>query len=135
MLELVKNWLVTFPQWNDGTLYVEHTDVTTGNAGLYPTGLQELQRTRDILGNTKVKNRCSFLLRRVTSHGRDNTCHAQWLLQLQSWVQSQSLLGLAPKLGENTRWFAQKGRLTEGTQPGTGVYSLELVAEYEITSN
>ena len=36
-LEKVKNWLLTFPQWEEGgQLYVDYTDAVPGNAGLYP---------------------------------------------------------------------------------------------------
>lgn len=132
-LEKLKQWVVTFPQWEDGhLLYIDYTGAVPGNAGLFPQGLEELERRQDVVGNRTVRCRCRFSLYRVT--GRENgEENARWLTDFQNWVQSQSLQGLAPTFGDDPRQerlWAQKGRLKDGSQTGTGVYSVELTAEF-----
>lgn len=133
-LEKVRQWVQTFPLWEEGQLlYIDHTGCVPGNSGLFSQGAQELARLTDILGNTTVRCRCSFSLYRVTTGQEDGAANAQWLLAFQNWVQEQSVLGLAPVFGdapEQERLWAQKGRLKQADQTGTGIYSVELIAEY-----
>lgn len=125
-MENIINWLKGFPQWQDA-LYVDHLEHTPGSCGLFPQGVQVLGRKTDILGGERLHLRSSYQLRRVTTPGMDN---AQWLLQLQKWVLEQNRSGSAPSLGENTRWSVENGKLTPGKQPDTGIYTLELMAQY-----
>ena len=128
-MDQIIKWLQTFPQWHD-TLYVDHIEPHPGCSGLYPKGDQLLKRQSDILGNDRLQLRTTYELRRVTPRGSDNLMYAQWLQQLQQWVWEQSRSGMAPSLGENTQWVAQKGRLSQSNMTGSGVYTLELVAQY-----
>lgn len=111
-------------------LYVDYTDARPGNMGLFSGGMEELERKTDILGNVTIRNRCSFTLRRVCAGQQSNEADAQWLLEFQNWIQRQSIQGLAPVFGENTRWRAEKGRLRDASQTGTGVYTVNLTVEY-----
>ena len=43
MLDVMKAWLETYPQW-EGTLQFDYADSVPGNAGLYPRGITELSR-------------------------------------------------------------------------------------------
>ena len=133
-LEKVQQWLLTYPQWEEGgLLYVDYTDAVPGNAGLYPNGLEEISRKTDVLGNVTVQNRYHFALYRVVTATEDNTGSAQWLLEFQKWVQSQSAAGLAPQFGDEPaqEWIrAEKGKLKEVSQTGTGTYVVTLTAEF-----
>ena len=131
-LEKVRQWLLSYPKWEEGgVLYVDHTDAVPGNGGLYPLGLEELSCREDLLGNVTVQCRLRFTFYRVTA-GQDQT-HAQWLLDFQQWVQQQSAAGLAPKFGDERhkeRLRAEKGKLSEASQTGTGTYAVTLTAEF-----
>ena len=90
-------------------------------------------RREDLLGNVTVGYRCRFALYRVTAGGCENGENAQWLLEFQRWVQAQSAAGLAPTFGDDPareRIRAEKGRLYQASQPGTGTYTVTLTADY-----
>lgn len=129
MLEQMKRWLQTFPQW-EGTLQLDYMDAVPGNAGLYPEGLTEISRREDVLGNVRVRYRCGFRLRTAAVSGE---AQAQWLLALQNWVAEQDRLGLTPKFGDEPqteRIRALEGRLDAPAQVGSSVYTLQLTAEF-----
>lgn len=133
-LEKVQAWLLTYPQWEEGKLlYVDYTDAVPGNTGLYPGGLEEVSRKSDVLGNVTVQNRYHFALYRVVTAAEDNAANAQWLMEFQKWVQGQSAAGLAPQFGDEPareRIRAEKGKLKEVSQTGTGTYVVTLTAEF-----
>ena len=129
ILDKIRQWLLTFPQWEEGRLlYIDHTDGVPGNAGLFPAGMEEIRRSEDVLGNVKLRCRYNFALYRV-GVAPQLEVDARWLMDFTHWVQSQSAAGLAPKLGEDTRWSAQQGRLRQVKSPGTGLYAIVLSAE------
>lgn len=133
-LEKVRQWVLTYPQWGEGTqLHMDYTDAVPGNGGLYPTGQEEVSRREDVLGNVTVQCRYRFSLYRVTTGQEDNGANAQWLMGFQQWVQQQSAAGLAPKFGDapEKEWIrAEKGKLGEASQTGTAVYAVTLTAEF-----
>ena len=133
-LEKVRQWVQTFPKWEEGNLlYIDYTGAVPGNAGLFPVGLEEVSRTEDVLGNVAVHCRYQFSLYRVTTGQEDNTANAQWLMAFQDWVREQSVQRLAPAFGDEPsreRIRAEKGRLKDGSQTGTGVYAVQITAEF-----
>lgn len=132
-LEKLRQWLTTYPKWEEGKLHVDYTDALPGNLGLYPAGLEEVSRREDVLGGIMVRNRYHFALYRVAARREDNEENAQWLLEFQKWVQSQSAAGLAPRFGDESnqeRLRAEKGKLKEASQTGTGTYTVTLTAEF-----
>lgn len=131
MPETVKKWLKSFPQWGNTRLWVDNTHYIPGSAGLFCEGLEEISRKQDILGTVKVINRCRFTLDWVMSTAMDPQVAADMLLSLQSWVQQQDLLGLAPALGKNTHWKAEAGKRREITDAMTVIYTVSLTAQYE----
>lgn len=134
MLEKLISWLKTFPLWED-TLTVDYNRGTIGSAGLYPGGVEEIERREDILGNVTVRNRAHFDLTRVTTGQQDSYDNAAWLLAFQDWVQTQSRKGLAPVFGsEPAREVirAKQGKLKTASQTGTGTYTVHLTADYVI---
>lgn len=133
-LEKLRQWVMSFPRWEDESLlYIDYTGAVPGNVGLYPAGLEEVSRTEDVLGNVTVLCRYRFSLYRVSSGQEDGTINALWLMDFQNWVRDQSLRGLAPAFGDDPakeQIRAEKGRLKNGSQTGTGVYCVELTAEF-----
>ena len=129
MLENMKAWLQTFPQW-EGSIQVDYLDAVPGNTGLYPKGITELSRREDVLGNVKVRCRSTFLLRKTAVGTEEN---ARWLLAFQQWVMEQNRLGLTPKFGDEPkteRLLAADGRLESHAQVGSSLYTLQLQAEF-----
>ena len=62
-LEKVKGWLGNYPGFDIlSTFQVDYTSEVPGCGGLFPAGLVELGRRRDILGNTTVENQYNFAL-------------------------------------------------------------------------
>lgn len=133
-LEKVRQWVLTYPQWGEDTLlHIDHTDAVPGNSGLFPAGLEEVARREDVLGNVTVQCRYRFRLHRVAAEQEDRAADAQWLMEFQKWVQQQSGAGLAPKFGDvpEKEWIrAEKGKLQEVSQVGTGTYAVTLTAEF-----
>lgn len=132
-LDRIVSWLHTFPLWGDTELSVDHVKAVPGNAGLYPQGVEELSRHSDVLGNVTVENRLRLVLYRVSAGQSDSTDAANWLLQLQNWMQSQSAAGRAPRLGDDPareQIRAEQGKLRNASQSGTGKYAVTITAEY-----
>lgn len=132
MLEKMIAWLKTCPVC-EGTLYVDYTDGVPGSAGLYPAGVEEISRREDVLGNVQVWYKAHFELHRITAGQQDNTENAAWLLQFQDWVRQQCRAGLAPTFGDEPareHIRAEKGKLKTASQTGTGIYTVQLTAEY-----
>ena len=129
MLENMKAWLQTFPQW-EGNIQVDYLEAVPGNTGLYPKGITEISRREDVLGNVKVRCRSTFLLRKTAVGTEEN---ARWLLAFQQWVMEQNRLGLTPKFGDEPkteRLLAADGRLENHAQVGSSLYTLQLQAEF-----
>lgn len=129
-LEKLKAFLLTYSGWED-TLFVDYTEATPGNAGLFPAGLEEISRQEDVLGNLQIACRYRFHLYRRTPAQSDGTADAQWLLDFQSWIQQQSAAGLTPQFGDvpsRERLQAEKGALQTASQ--TGTYTVTLIADF-----
>ena len=129
-LEILRQWLRSFPGWGNVPVHIDTLPAQSENAGLYPLGVEVLERKRDLLGNVSLRCRQKFDLYRTVSPGED---HAGWLLGLQQWVQQQCALGLAPRFGdvaaaEHIR--AEKGKLKEVTAAGTAVYAVTITADF-----
>ena len=133
-LEKVRQWVQTFHKWEAGNLlYIDYTAAVPGNTGLYPMGMEVLQIRENILGGITARCRYRFSLYRVAAGRENREEDALWLMAFQNWVQEQSLLGLAPSFGDEPareQIRAEKGRLKEGSQTGTGVYAVELTVEF-----
>ena len=129
MLENMKAWLQTFPQW-EGNIQVDYLEAVPGNTGLYPKGITELSRREDVLGNVKVRCRSTFLLRKTAVGTEEN---ARWLMEFQTWVADQNRLGLVPQFGDDPkqeRIRAFDGRIYDRAQAGSGRYTVMLTAEF-----
>ena len=129
-MEKLRRWLQTFPLWGTAKLYIDSLPVGLGQTGLYPMGVEVLERRDDLLGNVRTRLRQRFVLYRNVCPGEDQSL---WLLQLQQWVAQQWALGLAPRFGDESAaesLRAEKGALKEVTAAGTAVYTVNITLEY-----
>lgn len=104
---------------------VDTCGLTAGETGLFPLGMEQVWLRQDVLGGRTRRMRYIFLLRRTAVPGPDA---AGWLLQLQDAAGKDP-----PVLGENQRFWAEKGRLVKNTSTGLGIYEVRLIAEREET--
>lgn len=137
-LEKLKNWIATFPGYDIlNTFHVDFTDQIPFNGGVYPSGLVEISRRRDIWGSVKVQNQYNFGLYYVFAKDPGDDSRAQvnadWLMDFQLWIQEQSVRGLAPVFGDEPRAErirAQNGVLYAADEEGTATYMVQLSVEF-----
>jgi hypothetical protein len=137
-LEKIREWIKTYPGCSQlQELSVDYTDEVPANGGVNPSGLLEVSRKRDILGNVTVLNQYSFTLYFVFAKAPGDDVgaeeNAQWLMDFQDWVQSQSITGKAPVFGGDPRREtikAQNGSLFTADSEGTAVYSAQLSVQF-----
>ena len=117
--------------------HIDYTDAMPANGGLFPSGLVEISRRKDILGNTTVVNQYNFALYTVIEKtpGDDVGAaeNATWTLGLQEWIQEQSILGNTPQFGdvpEQETITAQNGTLYAADDEGTGLYVIQISATF-----
>jgi hypothetical protein len=141
-LEKIRAWIATYPGYHIlEEFQCDFTDqAVPGNAGLFPAGLVEVARSRDVTGCVTVTNQYNFSLYCVFAKpGGDDgraTVNADWVMDFQRWVQKQSALGLAPVFGDipaEERIIAQNGVLCDADKDGTvGIYQVQLSATYQL---
>ncbi len=137
-LEKVKNWVRTFPAHTIISAFqVDYTDKIPNNGGIFPSGLVELSRHKDIMGNTTIRNQLNFGLYYVFEKATDDdigaTYNADWVLDFQEWVQEQSVCGSAPVFGDepaNEIIKAQNGVLYDTDEDGTAMYMVQLSVQF-----
>ena len=133
-LEKLRQWLRAYPGWEENAaLHTDHIDGLPGSYGLYPVGLEVLSRTEDLLGNVTARCRYTYNLLRCTAGQQDSPQEAQWLMEFQTWVLSQSAHGLAPQFGDvpaEETLRAEKGKRKEASQGSIGTYTVTIVAEF-----
>ena len=138
-LETLKTWLSTYDGYDIlNGFHVDYTDSVPSNGGVFPSGLVEVERRHDILGNVTVINQYNFALYYVftKSAGDDDgaTVNADWLMDFQQWAQEQSITGAAPAFGDEPRTekiIAQNGMLYEAGEEGTAMYMIQLSVQFK----
>lgn len=143
-LEKIQDFVKSYPGsdiFRD--FHVDYTDQIPFNGGVFPSGLVEVSRKQDILGNTTVTNQYNFGLYYVfeKSPGDDvgAEVNANWVMDFQEWVQEQSVLCAAPIFGDEPRSetiTAQNGVLYDADEEGTAMYmvqlSVQFIKKYEV---
>ena len=137
-LEKVRNWLLSYPKIDRlQGLGVDYYSAQPNNGSIDPSGLVEISRTTDIIGNTTVKNQYNFALYFVLAKSPEDdvgaTENANWLLDLQKWIQEQSIRKQTPIFGDDPKTetiSAQNGKVDAADEEGTGVYSIQLSIEF-----
>ena len=121
-LELVRQWLLRFPQWGQKPLAVDCTGPKPGSCGLFPVGLEQIRRRENVLGVVTYRYRRQFLLRRAACRGEDG---AAWIMALEDWVSRNP----GPGLGADCIVRAEKGRILK-TDAQIATYEVKLTIEY-----
>lgn len=137
-LVTLREWLKTYPDFAIlDNFQVDYTDKLPGSAGVFPDGLVEIKRSKDIMGNVTVTNQCNFGLYCVFEKAPGDdvgaSVNADWVADFQQWVQEQSVLRLAPTFGDDAnreRITAQNGVLYAADEEGTAVYMVRLSVQY-----
>ena len=118
--------------------HVDYTDQIPSSGGVFPSGLTEISRSRDILGNVTIVNQYNFGLYYVfeKSPGDDIGAmeNADWLMDFQEWVQEQSVFGAAPTFGDDPKSetiTAQNGVLYDADEEGTAMYMVQLTVQFK----
>jgi len=133
-LEKIRNWLHQYPEINKiGALRVDYYTEQPDNGSIDPSGLVEISRRSDILGNVTVKNQYNFGLYFVLAKSPEDDAgakeNADWLLDFQRWIQEQSIRRNVPVFGdvpESETISAQNGKVEAADEEGTGIYSVQL---------
>lgn len=139
ILETIKTWLGTYSGFDILSQFqVDYTDQIPNNAGIFPSGLVELSRKEDILGNITVTNQINFgiycVFNKSTNDDTGATYNQEWIADFQNWVQGQSVTRQIPQLGDNPRAevaIASNGVLYDATEEGLGTYMVQLSFQYE----
>lgn len=143
-LEKVRQWLAAYPGIIPMQgLKVDYYSPNPDNGSIDPSGLVEVSRKEDILGNVTVENQYNFALYFVLlkSPGDDAGAadNAAMLMDFQRWIQEQSIRKLAPTFGdEPTKEIikAQNGALYAADKEGTAIYTVQLsinfIKHYEV---
>lgn len=137
-IERIRKWIEKFPDHQKlNGFQVDYTDVVPNNGGIFPSGLVEISREEDIIGNVTVRNQYNFGLYYVftKSPGDDEgaAINADWVMDFQRWVQEQSIRKLAPTFGdvpEDEQIQAQNGVLYDAEEEGTATYMVQLSVNF-----
>lgn len=138
-LEKVRNWLLSYPKIDRiQGLGVDYYSSQPNNGSIDPSGLVEISRKTDIIGNTTVENQYNFVLYFVLAKSPEDdvgaTQNADWLLDLQKWIQEQSIRKKAPIFGDDPETetiSAQNGKVDAADEEGTGMYSVQLSINFK----
>ena len=133
-LEKMRAFVESFPDADVfDSLFIDYTDNVPNSGGLFPSGLVEVSRRRDITGNTTVENQYNFALYTVLEKSPDEdggaTYNAEWQMAFQEWVQEQSARGTAPTFGDEPRTeriTAQNGAIYSADEEGVAMYVIQL---------
>lgn len=137
-LSRIREWLKTFPG-NDriSTMQVDYVSPDPNAASIAPSGLLEVSRKEDILGNITVENQYNFGLYytflKATADVDGSVQNADWLADLQEWVQEQSIRKAAPVFGdkpEAEEIKAQNGSIYGATEEGIAIYMVQLSVNF-----
>ena len=134
-LEKMRDFLESYPEYAQiSRLDIDFTDNVPNAAGLFPSGLVEVRRERDILGDVTVTNQYNFALYTTFEKYEGAEENAEWEIGLQEWVQEQSARRLAPTFGD-TPWTesirAQNGQLFSVDDEGTALYVMQINATFQ----
>ena len=133
-LEKIREWVSKYPGASRMKgMKVDYFSQHPDNGSIDPSGLVEISRTEDILGNVTVENQYNFALYFVFAKdpGDDKgaTDNAAWLMDFQRWVQEQSILKQTPIFGDDPAKesaAAQNGSLYAADEEGTAIYTVQL---------
>lgn len=116
---------------------IDYTDQIPNNGGAFPSGLVEISRKTDLMGNVTVTNQYNFGLYYVffkaPGDGAGAAVNADWIMDFQEWAQERSALGEAPVFGDRPgeeRVTAQNGVMYAAESEGTATYMVQLSVQF-----
>lgn len=143
-IEKIKVWLGTYSgAIPTKDMRVDYFAPNPDNGSIDPSGLIEVSRKEDIWGNVAVENQLNFalffVLLKSTEDDAGAADNAALLMDLQRWVQEQSIRKLAPTFGDEPNREtikAQNGALYAANEEGVGIYTVQLsvnfIKHYEV---
>lgn len=137
-LEQIRGFIQSYPGADIlRDFQVDFTDQIPSNGGIFPSGLVEIGRKTDLLGNTTVNNQYNFGLYYVFEKAPGDDAgakvNADWLMDFQEWVQRQSATGAAPVFGDvpmQELITAQNGVLYDAGDEGLATYMVQLSVRF-----
>ena len=137
-LEKMRAFIARYPHGDAlENLQIDYTDKVPNCGGLFPSGLVEVRRRTDLLGNVTAENQLNFALYAMMAKAPGDdagaTVNAEWGAGLQEWVQEQSAIGNAPTFGDEPhteRITAQNGAIYSADDEGWAVYAIQISAAY-----
>lgn len=133
-LQKIRDWIATYPGMDRlQSLWVDYYGPDPDRGNLAPSGLVEISRKEDILGNVTVENQYNFglyiALTKAPGDDDGSTKNAELVMDFQNWVQEQSIRHLAPTFGDEPQREtikAQNGAIIAADNEGTAVYIVQL---------
>lgn len=129
-LDTMREFVQSYPDYEVLSRFdIDYTDKVPNSGGLFPSGMVEVSRRSDLLGNVTVTNQLNFALYTTLEKWEGSLDNAEWQLGFQQWVQAQSALGLAPTFGDEPRTetiTAQNGQLYSADEEGTALYVVQI---------
>lgn len=137
-LEKLRSWIQTYPGQEALAGYrIDMLDQIPLQGSIAPSGLVEISRREDILGNLRVENQYNFgiyyVFQKDSQDDAGATENARWVMDFQNWVQKQSALHLTPTFGDEPRterMTAQNGSIYAADEEGTAIYMVQLSASF-----
>lgn len=137
-LEKMREFIESYPGFDILSQFqVDFTDQIPANGGIFPSGLVEISRKKDILGNTTITNQYNFglyyVFAKVPGDDAGATINADWVMDFQEWVQKQSAIGAAPVFGDvprEERVIAQNGVLYDADDEGLATYMVQISVQF-----
>lgn len=137
-LEKMRSFVASYPGADILSEFrIDYTDQIPANGGIFPSGLVEISRRSDILGNVTVTNQYNFglycVMEKAPGDDIQATINADWIMDFQEWVQAQSIQGLAPVFGDDARReriTAQNGVLYAAEDEGIATYMVQLSVQF-----
>ena len=136
-LTKIREWISGYPETEMlQRMWIDYYPAQPENGSIPPAGLTEISRTEDVLGNVTAENQYNFGLYCVLTKTADDgdAANAEWLMNLQQWVQEQSIRHLAPTFGnepKTERIQAQNGALYATNEDGTATYFVRLTVNFK----
>ncbi len=137
-LEKIREWIKTFQKHDIiADFMIDFADQIPGSGSIAPSGLVEISRLEDIVGNVTVRNQYNFglyyVFQKPPSDNVEAFNNAEWLMDFQRWVQEQSACHMAPTFGDEPageRIQAQNGVLYAADEEGTAMYMVQLSVQF-----
>ena len=137
-LEKIREWIKTFPKHDIiADFMIDFADQIPGSGSIEPSGLMEISRREDVVGNVTVRNQYNFglyyVFQKPPGDDVDASNNAEWVMDFQRWVQEQSAGHMAPTFGDEPsgeRIQAQNGVLYAADKEGTAMYLVQLSVQF-----